>query len=340
VSEGQLSFQPIDDLLAEPMALDDKALVERARLSGTTVEQLGRLYETWGLARPEPGQMAREDELRLLDVIDGFRRAGIDADRLIEATRYVGELTRRIAEGQIQFFRANVIEPLMASGVPMMQVIEQALPVGGKLQPNARAVVAWLHTRHLENAVLQNLVTMMEAAIEDAGVHPARQAGPPTIAFVDLSGYTSATDRAGDREGVRMAVALGDLAHRETRTHAGRVVKLIGDGAMLFFPQPEEGVRAVAAIVGGAVDAGLPPAHAGIHAGDVITREGDFFGRTVNVASRLQGHAVAGEVLVSREVAEACRETGLTFEARGSVQVKGLAALDVFALDASLWDQS
>ena len=325
VSVNRLTFAPIDGLLASLMALDTQSLDERARRFGSTLAQLEALYEIWGLARPEPGQLAREDELDLLRVLDGFRAAGIDLDQLVEATRYVGEATRRIAEGQVQFFRARVIEPLVASGMSMDDVIQRAIPVGALLQPNAKALVAWLHARHFENAIVENLIMMMETALQEMGIEPATHPSPPAILFVDLSGFTNETERRGDQEGTRLANALGEIAHHASTAHGGRVVKLIGDGAMLHFGRPQDAVRAAADIVRGADQAGIPPARAGIHAGDVIARDGDFFGRTVNIAARIQERASSREILVSDEVVKACEGRGLTFEPIGPIGLKGIA---------------
>ena len=52
-------------------------------------------------------------------------------------------------------------------------------------------------------------------------------------------------------------------------------------------------------------EAGLPPAHVGLHAGPVIFQEGDYYGQTVNVASRIADYARPGEVIVSQEVVDA-----------------------------------
>ena len=325
VSINRRTFAAIDGLLASLMASDTRSLDERVQESGSTIAQLEALYEIWGLARPEPGQRAREDELDLLRVLDGFRAAGIDLGQLVEATRYVGEATRRIAEGQVQFFRARVIEPLVASGIPMAEVIERAIPVGGLIQPNAKALVAWLHARHFENAIVQNGITMMETAMYEMGAEPATHPSPPAIVFVDLSGYTSETERSGDQEGTRLAYALGEIAHHAATAGDGRVVKLIGDGAMLHFGRPPDAVRAAVDIVDRVDQAGIPSARAGIHAGDVIARDGDFFGRTVNIAARIQDHATPREILVSGVVVTACEGHDLSFEPLGPTGLKGIA---------------
>jgi class 3 adenylate cyclase len=69
---------------------------------------------------------------------------------------------------------------------------------------------------------------------------------------------------------------------------------------------------------------GLPPAHIGIHAGPVIFQDGDVYGRTVNIASRLASVAQAGEVVVSDDVAR--RTEGVRFQDMGPTDLKGLEA--------------
>jgi class 3 adenylate cyclase len=72
------------------------------------------------------------------------------------------------------------------------------------------------------------------------------------------------------------------------------------------------------------VTAGLPAAHAGIHAGPVVERDGDVFGTTVNVASRIANHAPAGTILASQPVIVGCPDLEGRFEPLGDVQINGL----------------
>ena len=77
---------------------------------------------------------------------------------------------------------------------------------------------------------------------------------------------------------------------------------------MVYFRDAGPGVVAALEMVDGVAAAGLPPAHVGLHAGPVLFQEGDYFGQTVNVASRIADYARPGEVLVTREVVEAAGE--------------------------------
>ncbi len=94
---------------------------------------------------------------------------------------------------------------------------------------------------------------------------------------------------------------------RASVKHGGRPVKWLGDGVMFYFPDPGPGVVAALEMATGVDEAGLPAAHVGLHAGPVIFQDGDYYGQTVNLASRIADYARPGEVLVSQAVVEASR---------------------------------
>jgi adenylate cyclase len=73
------------------------------------------------------------------------------------------------------------------------------------------------------------------------------------------------------------------------------------------------------------VSNGLPPAHVGIHAGPVVVQDGDYFGRTVNLASRIADAARPGEVLVSQEAVDAAEGGPVAFTEIGPVELKGVS---------------
>ena len=88
-----------------------------------------------------------------------------------------------------------------------------------------------------------------------------------------------------------MALAFAQLVGEVATEHRGSIVKLLGDGVLLHFPDPGDAVRASLDLVERAPAQGLPPTHIGVNAGPMLYDQGDYFGRTVNVASRIASHA-------------------------------------------------
>jgi adenylate cyclase len=94
---------------------------------------------------------------------------------------------------------------------------------------------------------------------------------------------------------------------------------------MFYFREPAAAVLAALEMVETVGSQGLPPAHVGIHAGPVVFQEGDYFGRTVNLAARIAEYARPGEVLVSQEVVDAAEGGPVTFAEIGPVELKGVS---------------
>ena len=100
---------------------------------------------------------------------------------------------------------------------------------------------------------------------------------------------------------------------------------------MLYYPEPSSGVVAALEIKEGLAWAGLPPAHVGLHVGPVLFQEGDYYGRTVNLASRIADHAGPGAVVVSEAVVDAVGSIPVSFTEIGPVELKGLTPVRLFS---------
>jgi class 3 adenylate cyclase len=175
-----------------------------------------------------------------------------------------------------------------------------------------------------ERAWMADLVEHIELGLEQAGVRE-RLTRPPAMAFMDVSGYTTLTEERGDEAAADLVGALNDLVLRTTSQHGGQAVKFLGDGVMFHFSEPGAGVLASLELVEATAPAGLPPAHVGMHAGPVVTRDGDYYGRTVNWASRISGRAGPGEVLVTEHVVEHAVAADVRFDPVGPTDLKGIA---------------
>ena len=103
----------------------------------------------------------------------------------------------------------------------------------------------------------------------------------------------------------------------------GRVVKTTGDGVLATFDGPARAIRCACALRETAQTLGLQ-LRQGIHVGEIERRGSDVGGIAVNLAARLQAAAGAGEVIVSRVVADLVVGSGIKFEDRGEHELKGI----------------
>ena len=130
------------------------------------------------------------------------------------------------------------------------------------------------------------------------------------VAFADLAGFTALNDAHGDAEALEIIDRLVAVATRVTGEHV-RVVKTIGDAVMLASSDVAMAVVAALELVAAIhTEPRFPMIKIGIDAGPVLVRDGDLFGRTVNLAARVASVAAPGQVLGTAPIAEAARETG------------------------------
>jgi adenylate cyclase len=325
VAAGKLSFYFMDSLFVHQVPLLDQTFEELVRESGLTREAVEELFVAWGLSVPLPEERVRADDAEALRAQRVYPEAGLDMDTVVAATGFFGENLRRLAESQVRFFLTNVMEPMLQAGKSPQEVLDEASPLSASLQPTAEVVVRWLHLRHFENYAMQEAVQLVERTMEEAGFALPRPLAPPAIAFLDLSGYTRLTETSGDEAAAKLAGELNQLVRRAAAANDGRAVKLLGDGVMFYFSDPVCAVRSGLQLVDMARETGLPEPRVGASAGPVVYRDGDYFGRTVNVAARITDYARPREVLVSAEVVAASDSSDFEFQSIGAPLLKGLA---------------
>ena len=188
-----------------------------------------------------------------------------------------------------------------------------------------QSIVPWLQRRHREHVLLQYIVGVTEGWLEQRGIGAPRPRKPPAIAFLDLSGYTALVEERGDEAAAEVAAGLAGAVQLNAQEHGGRAVKWLGDGVMFHFGEPAGAIQSGLELIDECERALSVPARIGINAGPVIVQEGDYFGRTVNVAARIADYAKPREVLVSEEARERADEVGIEFELVGDVQLKGVS---------------
>jgi class 3 adenylate cyclase len=321
VAEGHVTFPNLEAVFGEPIAVSDTTFGEFAGRNGVDPDLLRRVYTQLGFTQPADDDRLREDDLESLRefllVFDG-RSVGLGDDLLLRIARLCGDSTRHLVEAVNAIMRDELFPAMVrsAGGPPRRR---GSGPFGA-----TTSVTSWLVRRHMETAIHANIVENIEQEMEETGIGRRRDLRPPAIAFLDLSGFTRLTGSQGDEEAARLAVRLSDLVQEATASRRGRSVKSLGDGVMLHFQEPSEAVSAALELVEAIPAAGLPAARVGITSGPVVFRDGDYFGRAVNTASRITDYARPGEVLVSDTVAESGTPAGSNFEDLGAVELKGI----------------
>jgi len=329
LDSGLFTFEFLDRFHPEPAPRSGHTLAHLAALLGVEGDVMTSVYLAMGLPDPTPDHLLRTDEEAIL--ADFVATWGVEPETLLRAARLIGEPARVVSEGWARLFVEKISEPLTASADrPMDDRIAVIALTTEKATRLAPEMLHWLLQRHMRQAIDQVNIEGFEQTMAEHGLSLPSPTRLPAIAFVDVSGYTSMTEREGDDLAVRTSEMVRLEALASARANRGSLVKILGDGVMLHFDDVTDALTAVLGLIGTLGTQGLP-AHAGIHAGALIERDGDYFGRTVNLASRVAGQAGPGQVLVTSEVAGATEQSGFSFEQAATVALKGIAGeVDLF----------
>ena len=144
-----------------------------------------------------------------------------------------------------------------------------------------------------------------------------------SVLLTDIVASTRQAFELGDKPWRVLLNRHDALIRRQVERYGGRLVKTTGDGVLATFDGPARSVRCARAITDGAGAVGVE-VRAGVHTGEVELRGDDIAGLGVNIASRIEGLAQAGEVLVSRTVTDLVVGSGLEFDDRGEHELKGV----------------
>jgi class 3 adenylate cyclase len=326
VRDGALSFTFFDASAYDRFAtLTGRTFAQVSESSGIPLGLLMVIREALGFAEPKPEDFVREDEMSLLPVIELQLSSGFPPSVIERLLRVDGESLRRIVETEAEAWGSDVLRPLVDSGMTEGAALEEQAGLGSQMAPLMDQALMTIYHGQQEHAWSKVIVEEVEGALQGAGLH-SRLKVLPAVCFLDITGYTALTEEQGDDVAADLVSRLATFVRRLANEHGGRPVKWLGDGVMFYFPDPGPAVVAAVEMVEGVADHALPPAHVGIHAGPVVFQEGDYFGRTVNIAARIVEYARAGEVLVSREVVEAAgEEVPVTFADIGLVELKGVS---------------
>ena len=321
VEAGDYSF-PMGRFLPDPTPRAETFEGLGARLERSP-DTLRRLSRELGLAPAADDRLRAEDAEVLSLLVTALDLAG-DEELSRFARLYGGNIQRLVSAG-LQFFDVAVRQRIDGYELSMGERDDLIYAKAAEYTQLVRTVVPWLQSRHREHAVLDYIVGVTEEMMEERGIARRQERQPPAIAFLDLTGYTALADERGDEAAAEIAACLAGIVHRASTSHGGRPVKWLGDGVMFHFGDPARAVLGGLELVEETEREVDMPARVGINAGAVVAQEGDYFGRTVNVASRIADYARPHEVLASEETRRYAEVAEVAFELIGDVPLKGVS---------------
>jgi adenylate cyclase len=314
--EGRLAFGFAEELFSEPG--EQVTVEEVAAETGLEPELIERILVILGTPLGRE-RVLNPDDVAALRHCARVLAAGFPLVAFLQLVRVYVQSMRRIADAEVRLFHLYVHEPMIRDAVPELEMAEEMGELAGDILPLAAPLTEYLHTRYLRFFLEQDVVGHMESGLGEA----AAELGEVTVAlcFIDLTGFTRYTEEEGDLEALDVVENFVETVEATLPPEA-TIVKTIGDEVMVVSPD-------AAALTEWAVGflsrfPQRPQPRVGIHCGEAVYRDGDYFGGQVNLAHRVVSRAQAGEVLVTDRVADTIEDrAGLEFEPIGEVSLKG-----------------
>ena len=315
VRDGRLAFGFVEDLIDSSPRVHRRA--DAAAEVGLEEGLVERIMALLGTPMAGSDRITDED-LEALKAIAEILRSGFPLVALLQLIRVYAQSLRRIAEAEVRLFHLFVHEPLMREGVSPLDMAEEMEGLAGALMPSVTPLMEYVHSRYLRFYLEQDVVGHMEE-LPLSRKHPGRVT--MAFCFVDLTGFTRYTEEEGDESALDLVEHFVETVEATLPVEA-TIVKTIGDEVMVVSPDPRGLIEWATAFT--AMFPTRPRPRTGIHYGEAVYRDGDYFGGDVNLTHRVVARAQAGEVLVTRSAVD---ETGsaapLDFEPIGPVDLRG-----------------
>jgi adenylate cyclase len=313
--EGKLAFGFLEELF--PSDPKRYSVQQAAAETGIAPALVQRLISGLGIT-PERGDTVSEDELQLMRYVAAVLESGFPLVALLQLVRVYGQAMARVADAEVRLFHLYVHEPLMRSGSTGVETAEQMNAISRQVLPLAGPVLDQVHQRYLQYFVEQDVVGHMESDLDGSAIDLGRMR--VAIAFADLAGYTRLTEEEGELTAVD-AVERFVEAVEVTLPEEARVIKTIGDEVMIIGSDVSNLTDWAVGFQSMQTERPLP--RIAVHSGVALYRDGDYYGRDINIASRVSARAGGGEVLVTRSVVDSVTAPHLEFERIGEVRLKG-----------------
>ncbi|HWG07659.1 MAG TPA: adenylate cyclase regulatory domain-containing protein [Solirubrobacteraceae bacterium] len=310
---GSIIYLPADRVI---VGTERYTLREVSELSGIEEDFLIAARRAMGLPIPDSDEdVYTKAEVESAKLTRVARDAGISDDELLDLLRVLGRGLAQAAES----LRALPLKLVLAPGMSEPELAYQYAQAAAALYPLVNPLVESMLALHLKHATQSTVVSALERS---GGQLPGSR--EVSVCFADLVGFTRLGEEVTADELGRLAVRLEALAG-EVADPPVRLVKTIGDAAMMASPEPEPLLDAALTLIEAADAEGedFPQLRAGAALGQALPRAGDWFGRPVNLASRITAVARPSSLLVERELRESV-EGPYSWSFAGERRLKGI----------------
>jgi adenylate cyclase len=292
---GTILYLPADRVIG---SRDRYTALQISEMTGLDLEYLTRLRRAMGLPIPEDEEAVySESEIESLRQVPIARAAGLTDEEILDLMRVLGRGLSQVAE----VMRAIPLKLVLQPGMSEPELAQSYAHAAEQLYPLVNPLVSNVLALHMRNATQSTVVSEIERS---GGRLPGSR--DVAVCFADLVGFTRLGEEVAPDELGRLAVRLEALAG-DVAEPPVRLVKTIGDAAMLASTEPEALLGATLALLEAADAEGeeFPQLRAGAAFGAALPRAGDWFGRPVNLASRITAVARPGSLLVDEALHDA-----------------------------------
>lgn len=318
-----VNIDPLEFLGTEPAEIvheiNLRTLTPGGRVDGTTLRAEAGLEEDTFLdlcrsAGYDPDGFFTRIDIEAFSAF-GLASAFFSPEELGPFIRVLRSLMSHLAEAMTAMFRIDISVPLDRAGGSQLDHAKKNWE-SAQLLPHAVTAMRAFLDHELTAATLRS--DQSRQAVTTGAATTVKLA----IGFVDIVGYTPMADALHPDELGAFIVDFERMAAEAVSDHGGRVVKLIGDEVMFIVVSPDAAFNIAQALIAAFNGSAATP-RAGVVYGEMVARGGDYYGRVVNLASRISAQATAGEILTDAETATTARAH--SFDPAGRRSLKGFA---------------
>jgi adenylate cyclase len=314
VAAGRLTLLPVERALAGEGPR--YTVREIAAETGLDAEMLQRFSSALGVPYGNPDERRRtKADLEAARRVKAFLDAGLPEDGMLQVARTIGMGTARIAEAN----RELIVRTLIRPGDTEHDVALRFVAAADYMLPLIGPTIEYALQAHLLEQIRQDVIGATSLASGEIG-----GTVDLTVCFADLVEFTRLGEEIPAEELGMVAGRLEEMATAVAEPPV-RLVKTIGDAVMLVSTEAEPMVGAVLALIHAAEEEGqqFPWLRAGVASGPTLPQSGDYYGRAVNLASRITNVARPGSVVLDEATKDAAGES-FEYSYVGERRLKGL----------------